>query len=61
MITFENCLNIYLACQADKKLFKCENCPCNTINFRNGDFMTDMCNSLYSLQKSFNKKTTNGE
>lgn len=61
MITFEECLNIFLACQAKRDLFKCENCPCNTIDFYEGDRLTDICNSLTSLENNFNSRSNSGE
>lgn len=59
MTTFKDCITIYLACQANKDLFKCEDCPCNNIEFREGDGITDICNSLYSLERRFNCERIN--
>ena len=62
MITFRDCITIYLACQAKDNLFMCNNCPCNTIDFRdNDDRLTDICNSLTSLENNFNSRNNSGE
>ena len=62
MNTFKDCITIYLACQANRELFKCENCPCSNIEFRDGDKITDICDSLYSLERKFNyERVNNGE
>ena len=61
MITFEECVTIFLACRAKNNLFKCYDCPCNTIDFYKGDVITDLCNSLTSLRYCFNSRKDNGE
>lgn len=55
MTTFEKCLNIYLACRAKDDLFRCDDCPCATITFRDedGDY-ADLCDRLTLLENNFN-------
>ena len=55
MITFRDCVNIYLACQAKNDLFKCDDCPCGTIVFRDDDgYLINVCDKLTSLKDNFN-------
>ena len=61
MNTFEECVTIFLACQAKNDLFRCDECPCNTIDFYDGDGIIDLCNSLTSLKNRFNSRMNKGE